>query len=555
MTTISSLTAQPPVSHLSAKKNEAENEQAPPQEDGKAQEDTFIQISYLPQDPGMMGVKHAKIDGTGITDGPSGPRFRVSEPNNFPVARASEKGNFLYRTDDPRFDAANTYYIAHRTLEMSERYASRTIPWSFSQELGRDQMLIHPHAGEMANAFYSSDAGSINFFHFKAEDGTMHRTAQQTDVVAHETGHAILDAMRPLYINSLAVAAGGYHEAFGDMLAMLNSLHDESVIAALKQETSGDLSGSNVASRIAENLGQVAYGTPALRDMVNEHKYADQHFLPYIDRENPNGGLGTEAHAYANLFTGAFYDIFRDIYDVVSSDPDRSFTDAVTGARDLAGQLLFRGTEFSPVGSPSYREVALAFLQADQIDNEGALRPILEKAFVGRDILTEEDLAEFDAQQAALPKLSFRESLMEEKGAERFLQANREKLGVPEDMELSFYKAFTNELGEKFIQFEAKRDEVLDGSEFSIHEGSKVRGVGGLQLAFNADGDLIASNLDAITEREMTDIKNHLRTAIALGRLADGGESNQADAHSYLHVDVVRDGGGRVLQKSGVVYC
>ena len=62
--------------------------------------------------------------------------------------------------------------------------------------------LIVPRAGVKANAFYERQSRSLQFFEFAA-DGRDIFLSLSRDVVAHETGHAILDGLaRDLY-NSL----------------------------------------------------------------------------------------------------------------------------------------------------------------------------------------------------------------------------------------------------------------------------------------------------------------------------------------------------------------
>ncbi len=524
-----------------------------------------VTISYLPQDTGMIPVQQGKVEEK-LEAGPTGSRLRVSVPRNFPQATPDKDGNFNFKPDDPNFDSVNTYYVANQTLKVAEEYAGREIPWSFTEELGREQMIIHPHAGSgVVNAFYSSEGGNINFFNYKNEDKVVHRTGMQSDVVAHEAGHAILDALRPTYIRTLAVPAGGFHESFGDMIAMLRALHEPTIIASLKEETKGDLSKSNIVSRVAEQLGQDAYGTNYLRDAVNDHKFADQHFLPYVDREHRNAqgqrdgnSFGTEPHAYATLFTGAFYDLFGSLYDSAAKNPDASFTDAVSSARDQAGKLLLRAIEFAPVGNPAYPEMAEAFLQADAVDNDGALRPFIEEAFRNRNILSDDNVANFEARTQSMPAVKLSADATEAKGADKFLAAKRKSLGLPDGVEFAFEGSYKNKAGETFLTFSTTRQGMLDDPDFGTNEGSKFEGVGGLVLGFNSSGKLFVNNYDEVTDREMSDIKNHVRSLSLSGNLIQGsGDGHQHDheAREKVHVTVVNDGHGPVLRKAPVVYC
>ncbi|MEW6277551.1 MAG: hypothetical protein AB1758_02930 [Candidatus Eremiobacterota bacterium] len=535
-----------------------------------------VLVSYLPQDEGMLPPDLAEVEARHTPTGPANDRFQVSVPRNFPVARPDSGGDLVFDTDDPRFDSAHSFLMADRSLKMAQEYLGRDLPWSFTQELGREQLLIHPHAGaDTANAFYHSEAGSVNFFHYKDDDGELHRTGASADIVAHETGHAILDALRHNYISSLTVAAGGFHESFGDMVSILVALKDPAVVGALHEETQGNLALPNLVSRLAENLGRSAGAmdgteTDCLRQALNNHKYVDQHFLPYIDAKDPFSGMGQEPHAYSNLFTGAFYEILFGLHDAVGSEASVPFAEAISGARDIAGSLLFRGMEFAPVGEPTYREVALAMLKADQVDFGGQLRPLLEQVFTRRKILSEDDLRAFDAREEKLPELQMEPSVTQKEGAMAFLNAHREKLQLSENLPFEFVSSHVTNRGETFVLYKYHQDISLEGQDYGIMEGARARMNGGLVLAFDAEGKLFAANHDDITEREIEDVKDHLKTALGAGMLsAQGiqpGSGNSACrpgqpcshgkfASNYMQLNVIGEGAGRVLRRAPMLTC
>ncbi len=538
------------------------------------------QVSYLPQDEGILPVEQGEMEFKSNEGGPSNDRFKVSVPRNFPAAKPDGNGNMIFEVDDPRFDSAHSFYIANKSLEVAEGYLGRQLPWGFSEDLGRQQMLIHPHAGaNTANAFYHSEAGSINFFHFTdPTTNELHRTGASADIVSHETGHAILDGIRHNYLSSLTIAAGGFHESFGDMVAILVALHDPAVVSALQQETQGNLAIPNVVSSMAENLGSVAgkmdgIDTNCLRQALNSHKYKDQHFLPYVDPKDPFSGLGQEPHAYANLFTGAFYEILFGLQAVTSSDASKTFAESLSEARDMAGTLLFRGTEFAPVGEPTYKEIALAMLKADQVDFGGALRPLLENVFVGRKLLTDADLAAFDQHEQSLPKLTLTRGAADTKeAAMTFLDNNRETLGLDKTLPFEFEQAHTNNRGETFMLYKYHQDVDLDSPDFGLMEGARARMNGGLVMAFDAEGNLVASNHDKVTEREIQDVKDHLKSAVSADMLVAPGMSQNGNvAHEckdgcgcgslgkfssgYLQLNIVGEGGTPVLRRSPIVTC
>lgn len=527
-----------------------------------------VEISYVPQDPGMLPVATEKFKPSQVQDGLINDRVRISEPRNFPTPHADKDGNYIYTPDNPRFDAAEAFVISNRALNMAEGYLGRDLSWGFSDDLGRDQIIVHPHAGaNVANAFYSSEAGSLNFFSFTdPKTNEVLRTGSSADIVAHETGHALLDGIRHSYISSLTVAAGGFHESFGDMNSMLTALHDDAVVDKLYQQTGGDLSKPNLVARNAEMLGiAVGHMTNAqpepvtLRDAINGFKYTDEHFLPFVNKKDPNGSPGQEPHAYSNLFTGAFYDVFSAVYGDVAKDGTKPFKQAVTEARDIAGKLLYRGVEFGPVGDPSYKNIALAFIKADQIDNGGKYRPLLEKVFTDRRILTADDLAAYDRHEASLPttvKLT-PDDLQSPQAAQAFLASHAKDLGVPEGTDLELMDVHGNDKGETFMLGGFAKDVALDGPEFGTLDGSKMRTVGGLTLAFDKDGKVIADSFQDVTPRDVEDIKDHLKVAINSGALGVGGADTNPSANDgtpKIYVSQSQGADGPVIQRSPIIW-
>src|SRR5262245_13074950 len=71
---------------------------------------------------------------------------------------------------------------------------------------------LRPDDGVDLNAFY--DRASLSFFHFTT-GGETFLSGASTDVVAHEAGHGILDAIRPDMWFSSVFEVNSFHEAFG----------------------------------------------------------------------------------------------------------------------------------------------------------------------------------------------------------------------------------------------------------------------------------------------------------------------------------------------------
>src|SRR5262249_2467625 len=118
---------------------------------------------------------------------------------------------------------------------------------SFTSWQSGTKIELRPDDGVDLNAFY--DRASLSFFHF-TKGGNTFLSGASTDVVAHETGHGILDAIRPELLNSAVFEVNALHEAFGDCVAILTALHDGPTRTALLPS----LAQANFVEATAENL-------------------------------------------------------------------------------------------------------------------------------------------------------------------------------------------------------------------------------------------------------------------------------------------------------------
>src|SRR2546423_1554803 len=126
-------------------------------------------------------------------------------------------------------------------------------------------------------------------------------TCRSLDIVAHETGHAILDGLQPGWIGSAGQPpqTGGLHEAFGDLTAIFLTLSQLDQVEAVIAQTKANLHDKTFLSDLAEQFG-LALGRPnGLRNADNDLKLSE---------------VGTEVHAISQVFTGGIYDVLADIF-------------------------------------------------------------------------------------------------------------------------------------------------------------------------------------------------------------------------------------------------
>ena len=229
-------------------------------------------------------------------------------------------------------------------------------------------LQVRPDAGVDLNAFY--DRTGISFFHQETGDHVTYSGAS-TDVVAHETGHAILDALRPDLWDANLIEVGGAHEAFGDVTAVLTALSDretrEELLAA-----SPDLATANFVEATAEDLSAgvaIALGpdhpAAAPRRALNTFHWQLPETLP------ADGGpdvVINEVHSIARILSGCFYDLVRALFTAGS---ERSEAGLLAAARRAAA-LFWAGVAEAPEVPRFFRAIGRQMVIAAGPDSPAA---------------------------------------------------------------------------------------------------------------------------------------------------------------------------------------
>jgi hypothetical protein len=203
-------------------------------------------------------------------------------------------------------------------------------------------------------------------------------------VVAHEVGHAILDALRPDLWDVQTLEAGALHESFGDCIAVLTALSEPSVRTALTAKN-GLLGARNFAETTAEELSWAIgrkyprSNAASARHAWNDYRWALPQSLP------TNGGPGVliaEVHSFSQVFTGCFYDLIVALYAASSSRTAA----ALLAATRRAAKLLFDAVRVAPVRSRLFKSVGESMLGVDQATANGANRDAIVAAFAKHDV-------------------------------------------------------------------------------------------------------------------------------------------------------------------------
>lgn len=232
------------------------------------------------------------------------------------------------------------------------------------------QLAVLPEAGKDLNAFY--DGKQLAFF-FDRDPATKQVifTANSTDIVAHETGHALLDSYRPDLWNVQGLEIWAFHEAFGDILAMVNSMQHETILRNALEETGGDLRKSNVITRLAEEMGKTVYRMTGdgsdkyLRDSSVVYQYSNPNLLP---KDGPAEQLVAECHSFGRVFSNMWYEIFCSFFDYHKKQSKEDL-EAMKLSRDLTFRIFMMALPNMPRTGRFYESASKALIAVAKAHN------------------------------------------------------------------------------------------------------------------------------------------------------------------------------------------
>jgi hypothetical protein len=413
-----------------------------------------VRVTAIAQDPsvkvaGRILTTQLEIPAEHLHPGPRGGRFqvidydadvgRLIEPAQF---RLLDGDPFEHVTDgdmlhDPRFRALNVYAVAARTLATFERALGRRLEWASPDH----QLNLVPHAFAEANAFYAPDDGAV-FFGFVPGDGGEVQTALSHDIVAHEVTHAILDGLRPRFNEPGLPDQPAFHEALGDIVALLSVFSVQEVVERLislkfkgarvpASAVTPDALRRTALIGLAEELGRRTSRQDALRRSADLEATATDLSRPEFQEPHRRGEVVVAAviNTLVELWTKRLEDVVRDS----RAGPSRIRV-AEEGSK-VADQLLrmvIRGIDYMPPVDLELGDVVDAIWKADEVvapDDQRHYRATLTASFEAYGIKRSEVTADApgDLEYGRFNYTSLRSSPDE---VFRFLWDNAESLGI-----------------------------------------------------------------------------------------------------------------------------
>jgi len=322
-------------------------------------------FEVVPMDGGHAGYEYAAADldqagvlmTQGITPSPSNPLFH--QQMVYAVAT----------------NVYNTFKVAlGRDLSFGFRRSSDQQP---------ERLQLMPFADEMQNAYYDPADGSVRFGYFKAPETSNARvppngmvfTALSHDIVAHEVSHALLDGLRTHFTIPTNPDVLAFHEAFGDIVAVLQHFSYPEVVTAAIRRTRGDMRADSFLANLADEFGKTTGKDTALRTAIDFTAKGD--VKPYDQK--------LESHHLGAVLVAAVFETFTTIFQrkteallrlasqgtgiLPAGDLPRDLQELLARkASKLANQILticIRAIDYCPPVDVTFGEFLRAVITAD----------------------------------------------------------------------------------------------------------------------------------------------------------------------------------------------
>lgn len=456
----------------------------------------------------------------GLGDGPTSARFAVVDYDSTAgvlaaPARWDAKTRRFVGPDGavldagqegtPQFHQVSTWAVLQNTLDFYESGwgLGRRILWGFDG----NRLIVVPHAGYGENAYYDRGSKSLQFYYFDDEEGSRVFTCLSSDIVNHEFGHALLDGIRPHYIEAVSPETAAFHEFIGDLNALLMAFRNNSFRKVIAERTSGDLAKDDLLSSLAAEFGAAVNGVPYLRTAQNGHKMGE-----FRDSLRP--------HDMSQVLTGAMFDILAGLARSYLAKPRAAGGGDDSPRKTPAQALAFASTRMQytaiqpldllPPVEVTFRDYALAVLRADEIANPtdpDGYRAMMIDVFVTREILGKDEAERLKRPRHVFQRLRTRvfhdpaAIAISRAEAYRFLDDNRPDLFIPHGADIVVADVFTAEkltrearrLPKQIIlQYVWREELVLAGARFGRFDGETTSFLCGATLVLDEEGNVLA---------------------------------------------------------------
>jgi hypothetical protein len=347
------------------------------------------------QDPSVTGIElprtvyiHTLVD-----DGPKDSQIAIK---GLPPVVPDVNRDFLINpSSEEAFDAVHTYAVVRQVLTMYQRVLGEKLNWQWNKDGNEEVLQVYPHAGVAENAFYSRNERVLKFFFFNPRRQPVGTpkvfTCRSLDIVAHEVGHAVLDSLKPKWLESAKAQTGGLHESFGDLTSIFLILSQLDLVEYIVAQTKADLHRKSILTALAEQFGlglDPNMFPNGLRNADNDLKLSE---------------VSPEVHAVSQVFTGAVFDILADVFAANRKPRFRDDAEVLYEAGKYMTSLTIRAFIAAPDENASFADVGKKMIEIVKADGHENYAHFIEKHFTVREVLGVHTFAGVDLSDLGIP--------------------------------------------------------------------------------------------------------------------------------------------------------
>jgi hypothetical protein len=347
----------------------------------------------------------------------------------------------LLRSDE--FIQVSVFSSVLKTLDLFENkeIMGRPLGWAF----GDLPLEVYPRARPGLNALYHRPSRNLRFFYQDyppdtpgAEPRRVY-TCLSRDIIAHETGHAILDGIEPSLLDAIGPHPRSIHEGLADLISALMAFKSNTLSKYVLSQHLGSIIEATAFSDIAEQIGPLLNsGDAPLRALINDMHLDPDQPAHYASPEQP--------YEICTVLSGALYCVLQTHHEQLKEElagtvyqayPDPLFSASGQALMDSARLLrrnIFRALDYLPPGEVSLADYGRALCAANAnswSDDTSTYEGWIKDEFSRRKIVY--DPRELDpALILIVPHPQPVEKIyQDDQVARQFVEENRAWLGIP----------------------------------------------------------------------------------------------------------------------------
>jgi hypothetical protein len=358
------------------------------------------------------------------------------------VIRSGDQEALEAILNSDEFIQVTVFSTVLKTLNLFENkeIMGRPISWAF----GDLPLEVYPRARPGLNALYHRPSHNLRFYYQDyppQPPGTTARrvyTCLSRDIVAHETGHAILDGINPDLLDAIGPHPRAIHEGLADLVSVLLAFKSDTLSRYVLSQHYGSILEATAFSDIAEQIGPLLNSKDApLRVLINNIHLNPEQPIDYASPDQP--------YEICLVISGALYHILQRHHELLKDTladtvyknlPDPRYSASGQALMDSARYLrshIFRALDYLPPGEVCLADYGRALCAINYLSypQDTFYRDWISQEFYQRRIVYHPYELAFQTPPPPPSPMPLAKIFRNELAARQFIEENRSWIGIP----------------------------------------------------------------------------------------------------------------------------